>query len=77
MNQRHLNTAWICTEKNISANDLVADIKALGRNAFFVENRNDFVTAVRPNLGNEAILLLMGARDPSLEQFGKEVLQAL
>ncbi|MBC7887430.1 MAG: UDP-N-acetylmuramate--alanine ligase [Ferruginibacter sp.] len=59
--------------KDISANDLINDIKTLGCNAFFIENRNDFVTAVRPHLSDPCVLLLMGARDPGLEQFGKDV----
>ena len=59
--------------KDISANDLIMDIKALGKKAFFVENRNDFVETARPHLTNNCVLLLMGARDPSLEIFGKEV----
>ena len=59
--------------KNISANDLINDIKALGKNAFFVEDRNDFVETVRPHLEGNAVLLLMGARDPSLESFSKSV----
>ncbi|CAN5443323.1 UDP-N-acetylmuramate--L-alanine ligase [soil metagenome] len=63
--------------KDISANDLINDIKALGKNAFFVENRSDFLTTVRPHLTNECVLLLMGARDPGLEQFGKETWEQL
>ncbi|MEP7111031.1 MAG: Mur ligase domain-containing protein [Ferruginibacter sp.] len=59
--------------KDISANDLIRDLKSLGSNAFFVENRNDFLTAVRPHLTGSSVLLLMGARDPGLEQFGKDV----
>ncbi len=59
--------------KDISANDLINDLKQLGCNAFFVENRNEFVTAVRPHLSDPGVLLLMGARDPGLEQFGKGV----
>ena len=31
------------TTKDISANDLINDLKALQKNAFFIENRNDFV----------------------------------
>lgn len=61
--------------KDISANDLINDIRALGKNAFFVENRNDFVELVRPHLTGNSVLLLMGARDPSLEDFGKEVFE--
>ena len=63
--------------KNISANDLINDIKALGKNAFFVADRNQFLETVRPHLTNNTVLLLMGARDPGLEQFGKELLEKL
>jgi len=59
--------------KDISANDLINDIKDLGCNAFFVENRKDLLAVVRPHLTANCVLLLMGARDPGLEQFGKEV----
>jgi UDP-N-acetylmuramate--alanine ligase len=59
--------------KDISANDLIKDLHEKGKNAFFVENRNEFLQVVRSHLGNDSVLLLMGARDPSLEQFAKEV----
>jgi UDP-N-acetylmuramate--alanine ligase len=59
--------------KDISANDLINDLKNEGKNAFFIENRNDFVSSVRSHLTNNCVLLLMGARDPSLEQFAKDV----
>ncbi|GAB2809409.1 UDP-N-acetylmuramate--L-alanine ligase [Ferruginibacter profundus] len=59
--------------KDISANDLINDIKALGKQAFFAEDRNNFVEMVRPHLAGNAVLLLMGARDPSLETFSKSV----
>ncbi|MBC7626509.1 UDP-N-acetylmuramate--L-alanine ligase, partial [Ferruginibacter sp.] len=58
--------------KDISASDLIEDLKALGKNAFFVEDRNDFLETARPHLTSNCVLLLMGARDPGLEQFGKE-----
>jgi len=60
-------------EKNISANDLINDIRQTGKKAFFVENRNDFLSAVRSHLTDNCVLLLMGARDPSLEQFATQV----
>ena len=63
--------------KDISASDLINDIKALGGNAYFVENRNDFINTARPHLSADCVLLLMGARDPGLEQFGKEVWEKL
>ena len=63
--------------KDISANDLIMDIKALDKNAFFAEDRNDFLETARPHLTNDCVLLLMGARDPGLELFGKQVWEKL
>ncbi|MBC7511102.1 MAG: UDP-N-acetylmuramate--alanine ligase [Ferruginibacter sp.] len=63
--------------KDISAGDLINDLKALGKNAFFVNDRNNFLSKARPHFTKDCVLLLMGARDPGLEQFGKEVLQQL
>ena len=63
--------------KDISANDLVNDLKAMGKSAFFVENRNDLLANLRPHLIDNCVLLLMGARDPSLEQFAKKVWEDL
>lgn len=63
--------------KDISAADLIADLKTLGVNANFVEDRNSFIAAARPSLQPDCVLLLMGARDPSLEQFSKEVYNKL
>ncbi len=63
--------------KDISAGDLINDIKALGKKAFFVEDRNNFLETMRPHLTVNTVLLLMGARDPSLEYFSKEVFENL
>ncbi|HET9057953.1 MAG TPA: Mur ligase domain-containing protein [Chitinophagaceae bacterium] len=63
--------------KDISANDLINDIKALGKNAFFVEDRDYFLDEVAPHLTDNCVLLLMGARDPSLEYFAKEIWEHL
>ena len=63
--------------KDISALDLINDIKALGKNAYFVEDRNQFLHEARPHLDAGTTLLLMGARDPSLEQFSKDVYNKL
>jgi UDP-N-acetylmuramate--alanine ligase len=63
--------------KDISAKDLIEDIRAIGKKAFFVEDRNDFLQAVTPHLEKDTVLLLMGARDPSLEQFTKQVWEAM
>jgi UDP-N-acetylmuramate--alanine ligase len=63
--------------KDISANDLIQDLKAKGCNAFFAENRNAFLETARPHFTTNSVLLLMGARDPSLEQFAKNIWEAL
>lgn len=63
--------------KDISANDLINDLKALGRNAWFTEHRENLVNDLRSHLTADCCLLLMGARDPSLENFAQEVWAAL
>jgi UDP-N-acetylmuramate--alanine ligase len=63
--------------KDISALDLINDIKGLGKKAYFVEDRKMFLKEARSHLSNGTTLLLMGARDPSLEQFGKEIFEQL
>jgi UDP-N-acetylmuramate--alanine ligase len=63
--------------KDISAEDLINDIKALGKQAFFISDLKDFLNTVRPHLENNKTLLLKGALDPSLESFGKQVFAQL
>ncbi len=63
--------------KDISARELINDIQALGKNAYFVEDRNQFLTQAKDHLPAGTTLLLMGARDPSLEQFGKDLFDQL
>jgi UDP-N-acetylmuramate--alanine ligase len=63
--------------KDISAADLINDLKAMGKPAFFAGDRNKFLEIVRPHLTENCVLLLMGARDPSLENFAKQVWEQL
>jgi UDP-N-acetylmuramate--alanine ligase len=63
--------------KDISANDLINDLKINGKSAFFVEDRNQMLEAVRSHFSDNCVLLLMGARDPSLEIFSKQVWEQL
>lgn len=63
--------------KDISALDLINDLKALGKNAYFIEDRNQFLKEARKHLVAGTTLLLMGARDPSLEQFSKSLFDQL
>ena len=82
---RHADEIWMSeiffaggtTTKDISAIDLTDDIKESGANAFFIENRNEFLQAIRSHLNDNCVVLLMGARDPSLEDFAKKTWQDL
>jgi UDP-N-acetylmuramate--alanine ligase len=64
--------------KDISANDLIEDLKVVGVDAHFVADKNNLLESLRPFLENqEVVILLMGARDPGLEKFSKEFYSAL
>jgi UDP-N-acetylmuramate--alanine ligase len=63
--------------KDISSEDLIDEIKTNGKNAYFVEDRNNLLDSVRPHLTDDCVLLLMGARDPGLESFGKMIWEQL
>jgi len=63
--------------KDISSLDLINDLREKGVNAFFVENRNNLVEQMRQHLISGTVILLMGARDPSLEMFAQQVWEEL
>ena len=63
--------------KDISAGDLINDLKGEGKSAFFVPDRKDLLETLRSHFTDNCVLLLMGARDPSLEGFAKEVWEKL
>lgn len=63
--------------KDISANDLIVGIKEKGKKAHFVEDRNNLLEALKPEVKQGVVLLLMGARDPSLEEFCKNLFENL
>jgi UDP-N-acetylmuramate--alanine ligase len=63
--------------KDISANDLINDLKNRGVNAYFVEDRNQLIPAMRRHFTPSTTLLLMGARDPSLGSFAHSVFELI
>ncbi len=65
------------TTKDISAGDLIRDLQSAGSNAFFCPDRNDLLQQLRTHFTDNCVLLLMGARDPSLEFFAREIWNAL
>ncbi len=65
------------TTKDISANDIINDLVALGISAYFVQDRRVLLTQMNNHFTDDCVLLLMGARDPSLEHFGQDLFQQL
>jgi UDP-N-acetylmuramate--alanine ligase len=63
--------------KDISSADLVQDINQKGSHAYFVEDRNKFLEEARKHFTEDCVILLMAARDPSLENFARSVWDAL
>jgi UDP-N-acetylmuramate--alanine ligase len=61
--------------KDISAKDIIDDLTQLNCNAYFVEDRNELFKQLIPRLEADQVLLLMGARDPGLEKFSKQVME--
>lgn len=59
--------------KDISAADIIGDLKNKGVKAFFVADRIDLFQQMIPKLEKDTVVLLMGARDPGLEKFGQEI----
>ena len=62
------------TTKNISSADLINDINKEGKKAKFIEDRSDLVSYLSTKVKKGDIILLTGARDPSLDEFAKSVL---
>ena len=63
--------------KNISSADFIKRIKEGGKNAFFFENRNDIIPAIRSQVHPGDCILVMGARDDTLTEFCQQILIAL
>lgn len=63
--------------RDFSAADLVADIAKRGRNAEFAPSREWLVARVAEVAEPGDVVLVMGARDPSLTTFARSILAAL
>lgn len=63
--------------KDISANDLILGIQEKGKKAHFIENRDHLLGEIKLQLKEGTVLLLMGARDPGLEEFCKGLFEKL
>jgi UDP-N-acetylmuramate--alanine ligase len=60
-------------EKDISSEDLIRDIENQGKTAFYIPLRQNFPESIKSRLISNDIILLCGARDPSLSEFAEFV----
>ncbi|TVM00924.1 MAG: UDP-N-acetylmuramate--alanine ligase [Candidatus Brocadia sp. WS118] len=65
------------TRRNISSADIITRVNKCGKNAFFIENRDDIIPAIKYHAVAGDCILIMGARDNTLTEFSKKILHAL
>lgn len=63
--------------KDISSGDVTAPLRAKGLNAFHVPARAAIVAEIAAAAREGDLVIVMGARDPSLSDFAREILAAL
>ncbi len=63
--------------RDISSGDLVADVCRHGRDARFIPERGDLPPAIAAEARPGDLVLVMGARDPSLTEFSRAILVEL
>jgi len=63
--------------KDISSKDIIDELSKRGKNAYYFKNRKDILSFIR-NISLEGdIILIMGARDNTLNDFAKEIYEIL
>ena len=62
------------TSRDISSADLVADLHEKGCAAVFAKDRKELVESLLREARAGDLILIMGARDPSLTEFANEIL---
>lgn len=65
------------TKKDFSASDIVKEIASHGKQAAFESSREMLATRLAEEAREGDVILIMGARDPSLSRFAKSVLYTL
>ena len=63
--------------RDFSAADLVADIAGRGTHAVFAPSREGLVESIAAEARAEDLVLVMGARDPSLTSLAEAILDRL
>jgi UDP-N-acetylmuramate--alanine ligase len=63
--------------RDFSAADIVAEIGALGTSAEFAASRDKLVARIAEVARHGDLVLVMGARDPSLSELARAILAAI
>ncbi len=63
--------------KNISSSDIVKRVSRGGKNAFFIEKRDDIIPAIYKLVSPGDCILVMGARDNTLTEFCRKILYTM
>lgn len=63
-------------KRNISSADIVKRVSEGGKNAFFIEKRDDIIPAIHKRVSPGDCILVMGARDNTLTEFCRKILHA-
>ncbi len=61
----------------VSAADIASAVAAGGRSVFFIKRREDLIPKLVGRVEEGDVVLVMGARDPSLPEFAAQILAAL
>lgn len=63
--------------RDVSSADLAADLRALGAPARFAESRDTLIAGIAADARSGDLVLVMGARDPSLTDLARAILEAI
>ncbi|MBW7995627.1 MAG: UDP-N-acetylmuramate--alanine ligase [Candidatus Glassbacteria bacterium] len=63
--------------RDISSRELADDIRTNGRDARYFERRADILQLIASEASSSDVVLVLGARDSSLQDFAREVLESL
>ncbi|HEY8400851.1 MAG TPA: UDP-N-acetylmuramate--L-alanine ligase [Cytophagaceae bacterium] len=61
--------------KDISSDVVIDNVKAKGKNAVLINDRSNLSEYINSRVGKGDVILLMGARDPSLADFAKSIFE--
>ena len=65
------------TSKDISAKDITQPLSRAGKRTFHLPDRDAIITEISREANPGDLVLVMGARDPSLPDFARAILKAL